>query len=264
MTIMDCTFSHSRRTSNFECRCLTFVPAVLATFAFMTSFIFNFWCHSVAFVPDDVSGDLETIHVGPWSAAIQTTSTVQAGGTQYIVEQSDCAAFPSGSVDSDAKLRTVRAFGVMVLIIGGLLVALIYFAACLYFVTENTWRSVAIMFSVFLTLFQGLTFLIYESTFCTDNSILAAYGLTDSYTAECTWDQGSTANVMATVLWFLTGVIMLRNGAPKRPERPPPETQTVTYQKTELPDGGSAVAEVGVVKGTYVPSEGATNETEKA
>ena len=223
----------------------------------MTSFLFSFWCQSIAFVPDgEAIGDLETIRVGPWSAAIKTTSTVTAGGdTQYIVEGNSCEAFPSGVVEADAKLKTARAFGILALIIGGILVWFLFLAPCLYFVDDSKWRTVAIIYSVFLTLFQGLTFMVYDSSFCLDNAILASYGLTDSYSAECAWDQGSTANVIATVLWFLTGVAMLRNGAPKRPERPPPETQQVTYQRTELPEGGSTVAEVGVIKGTHVPTQ---------
>ncbi|GKY97396.1 hypothetical protein MPSEU_000698100 [Mayamaea pseudoterrestris] len=231
---------------------ISLIPAILATFAFLTSFLFSFWCQSVAFVPDDAAANLQTIRIGPWSAAILTNAT--AGGTQYYVQQSYCASFPRGALDADAKLKTVRAFGIIVLIVGGLLVWFLYLAPCLYFVNEKTWKLVAIIFIVILTLFQGLTFLIFRSSFCTNNSILNAYGLTDSYAAECVWDQGSTANVIATLLWFLTGVVMLRNGAPKRPARPPPETQTVTYERTELPDGNSTVAEVGVVKGTAVPS----------
>jgi hypothetical protein len=141
----------------------------------------------------------------------------------------------------------------MVLIIGGLLVWFLYLAPCLYFVNENTWKFIAIIFSFFLTLFQGLTLLIFDSSFCTDNSILTGYGLTNSYSAECSWDQGSTANVIAIILWFATGIAMMLNGVPTRPERPPPETQTVTYQQTQLAEGGSTVAKVGVVKGTAVP-----------
>lgn len=221
----------------------------------MTSFLANFWCQSIAFTPDAGEPDLQTIRVGPWSAAVKVTNSIQnIGGTQYFVEENSCAAFPSGTVEADAKLRTVRAFGIIASVLGGLLLFFLYLSSCLYLVEEGSWRSVAIFISVFLTLFQGLTFLIFDSAFCTDNSILTAYNLTNSYSEECTWEQGSTANVIAVVFWFLTGLAMIYNGAPKRPERAPAEMQTVTYQRTELPEGGSTVAEVNVVKGTYVPN----------
>jgi hypothetical protein len=42
---------------------------------------------------------------------------------------------------------------------------------------------------------------------------------------------------------------------PRRPERPPAETQTVTYQQTQNPEGGTTVDRVSVVKGTVVPKE---------
>jgi hypothetical protein len=80
-------------------------------------------------------------------------------------------------------------------------------------------------------------------------------GATALYNDECEWDSGSTANVFSTVLWFCTGLAMLALGAPQRPERPPAETQTVTYQQTENPEGGTTVVEVNVVKGTAVPKE---------
>lgn len=109
------------------------------------------------------------------------------------------------------------------------------------------------VFLVVLPLFQGLTFLIYNSSFCTDNPILALYGVSDDYSSECQWNQGSTANVVSVVLWFLTGVAMMVVGCPQRPVRPPPETQAVAYQQTTGPDGTSTVSQVGVVKGTTVP-----------
>jgi hypothetical protein len=182
------------------------------------------------------------------------------GSSNYIVQQNSCNAFPKGTLDADPKLKAVRAFGIIVLIVGGMLTWFLWLAPCLYFARESTWKAVAIIFSVILTVFQGLTFLVFHSSFCTDNSILSSYKLSNSYSTDCAWDQGSTSNAISVVLWFLTGVAMLLVGAPKRPVRPPPETQTVTYHRTENPDGGTTVAEVGVVKGTYVPTEKAYDE----
>jgi len=118
--------------------------------------------------------------------------------------------------------------------------------------------TVALTFAITLTFFQGLTFLFLQSSACSDNPLYASGAQSDAmteqyYKDECTWDKGMSWNVAATILWFLTGVSMVIIGAPVRPERPPPETQQVTYQKTTNPDGTTTVAEVGVVKGTSIP-----------
>jgi hypothetical protein len=233
---------------------MSLIPAFLASFAFMTSFIFSFWCHSIAFVPDGGANDTATIHFGPWSAAVKEYQSINVGGTTQYVVQNTCSSFSGIPVDVDAKLKTVRAFGVIVLFIGGLFTFYLWLAPCWNTATGSSWRALAIIFAVFLTMGQGLTFLVFDSSFCTDNTILASSSFAGSYSTDCQWDQGSTANVIAVVFWFLTGASMILIGAPKVPERSPPESQTVTYQSTANADGGTTVAEVGVVKGTYVPN----------
>ena len=92
-------------------------------------------------------------------------------------------------------------------------------------------------FIIVLTLFQGLTFLIFKSNACEDNPVtralkeeLSSYARTNGITAreeanfnltidqlwedECSWDSGSSANVVAVICWFLAGVFMLGLGAP--------------------------------------------------
>jgi hypothetical protein len=56
--------------------------------------------------------------------------------------------------------------------------------------------------------------------------------------------------LLVRFLWFCTGPVAV---ALRRPERPPAETQTVTYQQTQSPEGGTTVVQVSVVKGTVVP-----------
>ena len=82
----------------------------------------------------------------------------------------------------------------------------------------------------------------------------------DVYNDECEWDSGLSTNVAACVLWFVTGVYMMIIGPPAIEELPPAETQEVTYQQTQNPDGTTTTAEVAVVKGTAVPKEEAANE----
>jgi hypothetical protein len=237
-------------SSLYLLRCLGLLPAVLASFAIMTSFLFSFWCESIKFTALVSSEDLPDIQAGVWY--VRDTERQEIAG-KYVVREV-CVDYPSGT-DLDSEWRTVRAFSIITGVIGGILTFVLWLSPCLYFLSDSTWRSVALLFIVVMTLFQGITFLLFRSVACTDSPILDALGATALYDDECEWDSGSTANVFSTVLWFCTGIAMLALGAPQRPERPPTETQTVTYQQTENPQGGTTVVQVNVVKGTVVPKE---------
>ena len=234
------------------------MPAVFASLAFVTSFLFSFWCESVKFIPDPSQNvSVPDLHFGPWYQRKQETVEDSVGGDPRYFIQNKCVEYP-GNFGVDSSWKTARAFSVMAPIIGGLGAFVLWLAPCLYFMNEATWRLLAIIFIVVVTLFQGLTFLFFKSDACKDNLVVDQFetlGDGNLYPDECEWDEGSTANVLSVVLFFLTGVTMLILGAPVRPPRPPPETQTVTYQRTELPDGGHTVTEVKVVKGTAVPQE---------
>jgi hypothetical protein len=223
------------------------IPAVLAGFAFMTSFLFSFWCESIKFTSVNPTPDVPDILGGVWYR--QDTVYEEVNGRIFIRDV--CVDYPSGT-EIDSKWKTVRAFSIIAPVLGGLLTVILILAPCLYFLDEMTWRSIAIQFIVVITIFQGLTFLIFQSSACTEQQIVQVSGL---YNEECEWEAGSTTNVFSIALWFLTGLVMLKIGAPKRPEIPPAETQAVTYQQTMNPDGGTTVAEVAVVKGTAVPKE---------
>lgn len=236
-------------------RLLSLLPAILASFALILSFVSNFWCESIKFTALERSNDLPDIRAGIWYR--QDTQLQEIGGGYFVVRDV-CVDYPSGT-DLDSEWKTVRAFTIITPVIGGILTVALWIAPCLYFFNDTTWRSVALLFIVVMTLFQGLTFLLFQSVACTDSPLLGFLGATELYDNECEFDSGSTANVVSTVMWFCTGLAMLALGPPQRPERPPAETQTVTYQKTENPEGGATVVEVNVVKGTAVPKEDITS-----
>lgn len=219
----------------------------------MTSFLANFWCETIAFPPTADSVVEGSMQFGPWYQSDLQESTVNVGGEPKIFVSNVCVQFPAGTY-IDPKLKTVRAFSIIVAVLGGLMTVGLWLAPCFYSHTASSWRCTAIFFLVFITLFQGLTFLLYSSSFCDDNPVIALKGYQDSFEPTCVWDQGTTCNVISTVLWFLTGACMILQGAPQRPPPEPTETQAVTYQKTTNPDGTTTVAQVAVVKGVAVPS----------
>lgn len=241
--------------------------------AFMLSSISSFWCESVSFkladnttyAPNQISFIPEEVKVGPWSQMETEVATYNAGNGQVIVQvRNVCRDFADGT-DIDAKWKTVRAFSIITLVVGGLLAVLLLFTNCSYYLSEKSWNIVMIHFLVVLPLYQGLTFLLLNSNACSVNPLFGEPPptsvsadvwnnfLSTVYEEDCSWSSGMTCNVIATVLWFLTGVAMKISGVPTAPPREPAEIQQVTYERTVAPDGSAIVTETGVVKGTAVP-----------
>jgi len=225
------------------------VPACIAALAFATSFVSGFYCQTIQFAPLSGTGGVE-LQMGPWYARGEVQVST-AGG--YYVTNYVCTSLPTGTV-VDSKLKTVRAFTIISPLFGGFLTIGLWLAICFgRGIPTPTWNCWAGLFLVMMPLYQGLTFLILDSSFCLNNTALASTGL---YSGECQWGQGSTANVISVILWFFTGVSMLVLGAPpsRRPDpNGPAETQTVTYERTENKDGTASIQQVAVVKGTTVP-----------
>lgn len=144
----------------------------------------------------------------------------------------------------------VRAFTIITPVIGAFMTIGLLFGALCYYWTATGWRALAAGYLVVMPVFQGITFLLLESNLCKENPLIDL----EVYTEDCQWGAGASANVVATVGWFLTGLVMLWMGAPTRPPRPPPETQTVTYQQTTNPDGTTVIATT-VVKGVAVDTK---------
>ena len=238
--------------------------------AVMCSFISSFWCESIKFEATGVynasviSGTPKDVQVGAWYTKGTEVIQVGTGSDATFFVREVCNSY-SNDIEIDAKWKTVRAFSIMAPIIGSIAAVFVLFANCLYFFNAKTWKSMAMLFIVILTLFQGLTFLLLNSNACSENPLLAEAPpsgfaqdawisfIDTAYKQDCTWDAGMTTNVVAVVSWFLTGVAMLAVGVPTRPPLEPAETQEVTYEKTIGPDGTTTVAETGVIKGTAVP-----------
>lgn len=253
----------------FAGRCIGLIPISFAFLAVLCCFVSNFYCDSVRFnkLPSNADNDSDSdsatsdlydnVALGPWYwKKTQVDTITDAAGNRRVFVRDVCVQLP-GSVNIDATWKAVRAFSIMAPLIGGLATFLLAIVNCLYFLTDSQWKALAAIFAVVLTLFQGLTFLIFQSNACSDNPIYAAYpsdAWSAVYESDCSWGGASTANVFSVALYFLTGLAMLKVGPPRRAPRAPPETQAVTYTQTVNPDGTTTVAETQVVKGTAVPS----------
>jgi len=245
------------------------IPVSLAAMAVLCCFVSNFYCDSIRFnkqeglVSNDNGGNNTNnanfdnhIALGPWTWKETKVDTIQDNaGNKRVFVRDVCVALPS-SVDIDGTWKAVRAFSIMAPLIGGLATIIIALDNCTYFVSESQWKTLALTFTVVCTLFQGLTFLMFQSSLCSNNPINSVYPSETwdtIYKSDCEWGGASTANVFAVVLYFLAGLAMLKVGAPSPPPRGPAETQAVTYTQTVNADGTTTVEETQVIKGTAVP-----------
>jgi len=161
------------------------------------------------------------------------------------------------NIFTDGKWKSAKSFSIICPVIGGVACVWVWFAQCFH--SRGTWKCLATIF-LWCSLFSGLTLLFLGSNACSDNPILASQlgsiqnGNVAEFTDSCAMHWGAKCNIAATILWFLAGVSMFKIEAPTRPARPPPETQTVTYQKTTQTDGTEVVTK-NVVKGVAVATE---------
>jgi hypothetical protein len=115
------------------------------------------------------------------------------------------------------------------------------------------WRRFAYVF-LSMTLCQGLTLIFLSSSACKSNPLIGTLAEDQSifYENNCSFGWGTKVNIAAVVCWFTAGVLMLTViPPPAKPDRGPPETQTVTYTQTEQPDGTKVTTET-TVKGQYI------------
>ena len=164
-----------------------------------------------------------------------------------IAVQTQCLDYPD-SVDIDAKWKTARAFSIIAPVIGGFVTFFAWTTPCMSF-SQALWKQGGCLF-LFTSFCQGLTLLFLGSNACLNNPLVVASG--SPYPDTCKLDWGAKLNISSVVFWFIAGALMMFIlPAPVLPERPPPQTQTVTYTVTDDANGSTAV-QASVVKGHYV------------
>jgi hypothetical protein len=74
---------------------------------------------------------------------------------------------------------------------------------------KKRYRSIIIGVMELIILFKGLTFLIFQSSFCTNNPLIALYGLEGTYSNDCEWGPGSKFTLYSMAGWCSATVYLI-------------------------------------------------------
>jgi hypothetical protein len=120
-----------------------------------------------------------------------------------------CAGYTESQQETfgDDTFEVARIFGVLSVLCGIGMTVWTFFLSCLSLGKYQIWAMSVGLF--LLTCFVGLTFLLFQSQLCKD---LVSYQ-DESYTTECTLDQGGLVAIAGSILWcvaFLVSIIYIK------------------------------------------------------
>lgn len=192
--------------------------------ALLSSIVSNFWCRTITFKPAEyygVSTGLPDVSYGLWTQRdIEFFDSNGENGDQTTLSSKNtCKLYPK-SVHVDSTWKLARACSIIAPSFGAFLVASATFGNN----SPRKWWNIAVALLVLVTLCQGLTLLLFRSSACNtipllnqvESNQLYEYMISLAYPGNCQLDSGSVATIVATLLWFLTGLSMIVFGAPKQ------------------------------------------------
>ena len=208
-------------------RCLSGIPFVFAATAFICSYISNFACTNVEFIPQQQTATENdffrprSVSFGLWMYQSQRMTTVQDG---EILFTEFCTGYDDHSIHVDMTWKVARVVSVLGIIIAGFLLLWQFTAPFLLF-DANYWRVAIILFLV-LAILQGSTLLFLQSSACLDNALIYSLVYNPSiYPSQCSWDTSTTrTSIVGALFYAITAISMTIIPAPgTRPkERPYP------------------------------------------
>jgi hypothetical protein len=225
-----------------KCALLLFVPAILASLAFVFSLVGNVYCSTIHFPGNHPNDPVLSLGVFYYHTLSLT------GNNAVSNSETSCSSYPS-STHFDAKWRTAKAFSIMAPVIGGFCLFFTWLSAC-FRPSLKRWRLGGYLY-VTCGVFGSLTMIFLASNACRDNPGITLLGSgISNYSDSCQLGPGAKLNITSFVLWLVLGTALLVLPPPPPLPTPPMETQTVTYQRTTLPDGTVRVTETNIIRGT--------------
>jgi hypothetical protein len=155
-----------------------FIPAIVVSVLFGLD-----GCDTIRFTANGTSPTNDTLtplYFGPrWMSTVAYVPVAKGISAYYNVTQ-NCSKWSINTFPVDSTMQFVRVFD-MIAVALSIFVAILWPIASL--VPGLIWYTMGI--TIVIIACQGLTLLMFRSSFCTDNPFLAAYGLEDSYSSHC-------------------------------------------------------------------------------
>jgi hypothetical protein len=164
-----------------------------------------------------------TLDIGPWTWKTYDVYYLQQSIQVFEVCR-PYSIFPEWGVevpDVDAATLTVRAFGIMAAIVSGIVMIYMCVAPCRKKMSTMKWKVYGVLL-ICSSVFQGICLMLPMSSLCTDNPVLQISTrignneIVETFPKECQPDVGYRCGIVATALFFLTGIAMLLVVPPPR------------------------------------------------
>mmetsp|Transcript_9984 Transcript_9984/g.14656 ORF Transcript_9984/g.14656 Transcript_9984/m.14656 type:complete len:253 (-) Transcript_9984:42-800(-) len=175
-----------------------FLPSLLTTTAFILSMITHNSCRFVDREVTVLGGDVDVtertraaVSIGIWAFKDPGTGL--------------CFYYPSNT-EFDSFFRTSRAMVPLASVVGGLVMVTFWFSSCMG-MEKPVWRFCGFIL-VLVSLFEGLTFLIFRSNFC--NEVLDG-----DLTFDCNLSTGGNMAIASIVFYFAAAVSVCNTPAPR-------------------------------------------------
>ena len=210
-------------------RCLSGIPFLFAMTAFICSYVSNFGCTNIEFVPQQAKSHTDTndffrprsISFGLWMYQSQRMTTIQDGEIMYT---EFCTGYDNRSVYIDTKWKIARLVSILSVVLAGFLLLWQFTAPFLLF-DRNYWRVAILLFTI-LAIIQACTLFFLKSSACFDNALIYSLAYNPLiYPTHCSWDTRTTrTSIVGAVFYAVTAISMVVIPAPgTRPrERPYP------------------------------------------
>jgi hypothetical protein len=133
-----------------------------------------------------------------------------------------CKDYNEDIVNVDGIWIFSKMMSFLALVFGGAAVLLIWFSSCFTF-SKNTWKWVGCELLT-ATVFKVLSYSWFATSMCNSNN----------GQDKCSISYGAKADIVACVMWFISGVLILLRYPNPKPG--PPSSTTTTTSAVEMPN----------------------------